>query len=651
MTGTIKKDKQNKQVLDKLKVERERGITVKAQSASMLYTHNGEEYLLNLIDTPGHVDFSYEVSRSLAACQGTLLLVDACQGIQAQTVANFYLAYAEGLEIVPVINKFVATKIDLPAADPDKVARQLQTAFEIDSISDSASSASIIQISAKTGVNTAAILPSIIERIPPPTADLTAPFRALLFDSWYDQYRGVICLVAVGDGKIVKGDWIMSTHTKNSYEISELGIMYPEPTPTASLQAGQVGYLILGMKSVRDAHIGDTFCHFQSVNNTKGGTSNTTTLPQIKVYPGFQPAKSMVFSGLYPIDASDYTKLQEALERLTLNDASVTVERESSVALGQGFRLGFLGTLHMDVFRQRLEEEYEATVINTAPTVPYQIRYHAQLQTGVAGANKKKTSGGELTKMTVFADPVTGKKIKTIRNPADFPDLDEMSKIDAFLEPIVLGTMIFPKEYLGSMMELCGDRRGELQEYIFLDETRVMLKYKMPLAEILIDFHDHLKSRTSGYASFDYEEVGYQEADLVKINFLLNGKPIDALATIVHKSRGDQTAKDGVKKLKSVMSRELFDIVIQASIGNRVVARENIRALRKDVTAKCYGGDITRKMKLLEKQKQGKKKLKKMVGGISLPQEAFLSLMGGSGNASSASANNIDATKNRRAAR
>ncbi|KAJ3333372.1 Translation factor guf1 mitochondrial [Blyttiomyces sp. JEL0837] len=578
LTGTIHRDADKPRVLDKLKVEKERGITVKAQSASMFYTHtDGKEYLLNLVDTPGHVDFSYEVSRSLAACQGTILLVDAAQGIQAQTVANFFLAFGENLSIIPILNK-----IDLPGAEPDKVARQIETAFEIPA-------ADVLQISAKTGINVDAILPSVIDKVPPPIGDPKGHFKALLFDSWYDQYVGVVCLIAVHDGKISKGDRIISYHTKQSYEIIELGLMHPEQTPAKSLHAGQVGYIHLGMKTTRDAHIGDTFY-----------APNSPV--EITPLPGFKPAKSVVFAGLYPLDASEYNRLQDALDRLTLNDASVTVSRETSHALGQGFRLGFLGTLHMDVFSQRLEEEHDATVINTAPTVLYKVVYEGEMDE------------------------------RLVRNPAEFPEPDELGKVKAFYEPMVIGTLIFPQEYLGTMMDLCGTHRGEQLEYSFLDETRVLLKYKLPMAEILTDFYDQLKSRTQGYASFDYEEIGYEEADLVKVNLLLNTKPVDALATVVHRSQAERVAKEWVKRLKAVMDRQLVEIVIQAAVNGKVIARESMSALRKDVTAKLYGGDVTRKMKLLEKQKAGKRRMKSVAGGIQLPQEAFLTLIGGRNN-------------------
>ncbi|KAJ3039552.1 Translation factor guf1 mitochondrial [Rhizophlyctis rosea] len=537
----------------------------------MFYTHKGKQYLLNLIDTPGHVDFSYEVSRSLAACQGTLLLVDACQGIQAQTVANFYLAFGEDLTIIPVINK-----IDLPAADPEKVSQQIETVFELDT-SDT------LAISAKSGIGVEDVLAAVVERIPPPVGDKDKSLRALLFDTWYDTYVGVVCLLAVKDGMIKKGDKITSMHTQNTYEVSDLGIMYPEQRSCPSLHAGQVGYVILNMKTTRDASIGDTFY--------RDGC-------RVTPFPNFRPAKSMVFAGLYPLETSDYTKLNEALDRLTLNDASVSVAKETSHALGQGFRLGFLGTLHMDVFKQRLEEEYDAEVINTSPTVPYVVRMR----------------GGEE---------------RVVSNPSEFPEVEEMGRVEAFAEPMVLGTLVFPGRFLGGMIKLCGSHRGEQQELTYLDDDRVMMKYRLPMSEVLTDFYDQLKSRSSGYASFDYEESGYADADLVKVNLLLNGKAVDALATIVHRDHADRVGKEWVRRLKDVVHKQLFEIVIQASVSGKIVARDSIKAARKDVTAKCYGGDITRKMKLLQKQKEGKKRMKTVAGGVQLPQEAFLTLMKG----------------------
>ncbi|KAJ2957982.1 hypothetical protein NQZ79_g6356 [Umbelopsis isabellina] len=548
LTNTIRDRGSNKQVLDKLKVERERGITVKAQTVSMFYNYKGEQYLLNLIDTPGHVDFSYEVSRSLAACQGTLLLVDASQGIQAQTVANFYLAFGQGLHVIPVINK-----IDLPGANSDKVVKQIHSAFELDTDQ-------ILKISAKTRKNVEDVLPSVIENIPCPTGSYDKPLRALLFDSWFDTYVGVVCMLAVVDGVLKKGnmrrilkncrrfytqafpypgDKIMSAHGEQKYEVAEVGIMHPEQLPTGYLHAGQVGYIICGMKSASEAHIGDTFHHLKS---------------KVEPLPGFEAAKSMVFAGIFPVDTTDFQKLDESIKKLTLNDASVSVHKETSNALGQGWRLGFLGTLHMDVFRQRLEEEYEANVIVTQPTVPYKVVYR---------------NGEE----------------KIVRNPSEFPSTDEIStKVQSLLEPMVSATMIFPEEYMGQMMDLCGTRRGEQTEYMYMDETRVMMRYRLPLAEVVTDFYDELKSRTSGYATFDYEENGYEESDLVKMNVLINSKPVDALSIILHRAQVNQVGRD------------------------------------------WYGGDITRRMKLLEKQKAGKKRMK-MIGNVEIPQKAFYDFM------------------------
>ncbi|KAF9580012.1 Translation factor guf1 mitochondrial [Lunasporangiospora selenospora] len=569
LAQTINKRKDNKQVLDKLKVERERGITVKAQSASMFYEYKGKKYLLNLIDTPGHMDFNFEVSRSLAACQGTLLLVDAAQGIQAQTVANFYLAFGQDINIIPVINK-----IDLPAADPERVASQIENAFEMPADE-------CLKISAKSSLNVDQILPAIIETVPPPSGDIQKPFKALLFDSWHDTYVGVVCLMAVIDGKIKKGDKIVSAHSERKYEVMETGIMYPEQTPTTSLQAGQVGYFIMNMKTLSESHVGDTFFDAKHI-----GTP----------LPGFVPAKPMVWAGVFPIDTNDFEKLDQSIAKLTLNDSSVAVQKETSTALGQGWRLGFLGTLHMDVFRQRLEQEYDANIIITAPTVPYRVLYK---------------NGEE----------------KLIRNPTEFPDSDELSaRTKGVEEPMVRSTLIFPKEYLGNVMVLCGSRRGEQIEHSYLDESRVMLKYRLPLAEVVTDFYDELKSLSSGFASFDYEEDGYDPADLVKMNIVLNSKPVDALSIILHRSQAELMGRDWVKRLKGLLSRQLFEIAIQASIGSKVIARETISAMRKNVTAKCYGGDVSRKMKLLNKQKEGKKRMK-AIGGVEVSQEAFYDFM------------------------
>lgn len=568
ITGTISTRHKNEQVLDKLKVERERGITVKAQTASIFCTQPGEgntPYLLNLIDTPGHVDFSYEVSRSLSACQGALMLVDATQGIQAQTMANFYLAFEQNLTIIPVINK-----IDMAHADPDRVKKELEHAFDIDP-------STVLLCSAKNGIGLEEIIATVIERIPHPTGSADAPFKALLFDSWFDTYQGVICLIEVIDGQVKKGDSITFAHTKETYEVLNIGIMNPDPVSTDGLYTGQVGFIITGMKTVKEARVGDTCYQYKK---------------PVTPLPGFKPAKPMVFAGIYPVESSDFDLLRDAIEKLTLNDPSVQVEKESSAALGFGFRCGFLGLLHMDVFKERLEDEYNVSIITTAPTVLYKVL---------------KTDGEEIT----------------IENPAQFPD---MQLIEAVYEPVVTATIICPKEYLGNMIKLCEDYRGIQKNIAFIDETRVVLTYKLPLTEIVSDFYDKLKSLSAGYASFDYEVTGYEESDLVKMNILLNGAPVDALSAIVHRSMSQTVGKQLTQKLKSVIHRQLFEIAIQAAVGSKVIARETVSALRKNVTAKCYGGDISRKRKLLEKQKEGKKRMKQ-VGNVELPQEAFLTIL------------------------
>ena len=509
ISGTIDRSSTgNKQVLDTLKVERERGITVKAQTATMFYTStmDGKRYMLNLIDTPGHVDFSYEVSRSLAACQGTILLVDASQGIQAQSIANFYLAFSQGLVILPVLNK-----VDLPAANVPAVQKQIESAFDLDA-------SNIACISAKSGLNVQALFEKIIHTIPQPMGDRCAPFRALLFDTWYDKYVGVVCLLAIKDGTVRKGDKICSGQTSNVYEVTAVGIMYPGMTPIDQLSAGHVGYVTMNLKTARDVHIGDTFYH-------QGKPT--------ELFENFHPAKSMVFAGLYPMDASEYQQLSESLDRLTLNDSSVSVQKETSHSLGQGFRLGFLGTLHMDVFRQRLEDEHDTTIINTSPTVPYLIQY---------------TDGREVS----------------IKNPDSFPEQSEVYKVKAFLEPMVIGTLVFPGKYLGKMITLCNNHRGDQQELQYIDDDRIMLKYKFPMAEVLTVFYDSLKSGSSGYATFDYQEIGYEAADLVKVNILLNGTPVDSLACIVHRTHADRIAKDWISRLKDVIDR--FILITQAAI-------------------------------------------------------------------------------------
>lgn len=565
MTGTISKRTKNEQFLDKLQVEKERGITVKAQTASLFYEHKGVVYLLNLIDTPGHVDFSYEVSRSLYACQGALLLVDAAQGIQAQTMANFYLAFEQDLTIIPILNK-----IDLMNADPDRVLVEMDHAFDT-------KKEDVLYVSAKTGKGVDTILPAIIERTKPPVGDAEKPLKMLLFDSWFDEYRGVICLVEIIDGTVRKGDKIVAAHTERTYEVLDIGLMYPEPTATNVLYTGQVGYIIAGMKTVKEARVGDTLYHQKK---------------EVEPLPGFKPAKSMVFAGVYPVESSQYENLKDAVEKLTLNDPSVHVEKESSTALGFGFRCGFLGLLHLDVFKQRLEQEYDLAIITTAPTVLYKV---------------------------VLSD---GREL-TIENPSKFPDT---VKIKEVLEPMIKATIITPKEYLGNILKLCQERRGEQQDLSYLDESRIILTYLMPLNETVIDFYDKLKSGSAGYASFDYEEAGYAPSKLVKMNILLNGKAVDALSVIVHKDKAYYVGRELAKKLRKVIHRQMFEVAIQAAIGAKIIARETVAALRKDVTAKCYGGDITRKRKLLEKQKAGKKKMKQ-VGNVELPQEAFLTIL------------------------
>ncbi|XP_047575163.1 translation factor GUF1, mitochondrial isoform X3 [Lutra lutra] len=539
LTGTIDKTKNNKQVLDKLQVERERGITVKAQTASLFYNCEGKQYLLNLIDTPGHVDFSYEVSRSLSACQGVLLVVDANEGIQAQTVANFFLAFEAQLSIIPVINK-----VDLKNADPERVEKQIEKVFDIPSDE-------CIKISAKLGTNVERVLQAVIERIPPPKVHRKNPLKALVFDSTFDQYRGVIANVALFDGVVSKGDKIVSAHTKKTYEVNEVGVLNPNEQPTHKLYAGQVGYLIAGMKDVTEAQIGDTlYLHKQPV----------------EPLPGFKSAKPMVFAGMYPIDQSEYNNLKSAVEKLTINDSSVTVHRDSSLALGAGWRLGFLGLLHMEVFNQRLEQEYNASVILTTPTVPY----------------KAVLSSAKLIK------EYREKEI-TIINPAQFPD---KSKVTEYLEPVVLGTIITPDEYTGKVMMLCQARRAVQKNMMYIDQNRVMLKYLFPLNEIVVDFYDSLKSLSSGYARDKAHSVG----------------------------------KAICERLKESLPRQLFEIAIQAAVGSKIIARETVKAYRKNVLAKCYGGDITRKMKLLKRQAEGKKKLRK-IGNIEVPKDAFIKVL------------------------
>lgn len=565
ITGTISDRQKQEQFLDKLQVERERGITVKAQTASMFYDLDGETYLLNLIDTPGHVDFSYEVSRSLYACQGALLLVDACQGVQAQTMANFYLAFEQDLKIIPVINK-----IDMANARLEKVSEELETLFDF-------KSTEIVLASGKAGIGIEEILRATIERIPAPHSNVNAPLKALLFDSWFDPYKGVICLIALHDGVIKKGDQITLAQSKLGYEVLEIGLMYPNETATDELYAGQVGYLIAGMKTVKEARVGDTIYH---------------TKAPVAALPGFKPAKAMVFSGIYPVEPSEFEFLRDAIEKLTLNDASVSVEKKTSTALGLGFHCGFLGLLHMDVFKQRLEQEYNVNIIVTAPSVLYRI----QLSNGT----------------TV-----------NIENPSEFPD---PSRIDTAFEPMINATILTPSQYLGNLISLCEEKRGVQQELSYLDQDRVILRYKLPLNEVATDFYDQLKSLSSGYASFDYELAGYEPAELVKMDILLNEKAVDALSVVVQKDNAYYLGRELTERLKKEIPRQLFEVIIQAAVGAKILARERVAPLRKNVTAKCYGGDISRKRKLLEKQKEGKKRMKQ-IGSVEVPQEAFLSIL------------------------
>jgi len=564
-TGALSTRLKHEQFLDKLQVERERGITVKAQSASMVYTYDNNEYLLNLIDTPGHVDFSYEVSRSLYACQGCLLLVDATQGAQAQTVANFYLALEQDLHIIPVINK-----VDMASAQPDRVAQELQDLFEFEP-------EDIIYASAKTGQGIETIFQRLVTQLPAPKGDIDKPLKALLFDSWYDEYRGVVSLIAVQDGTINKRDDITLAHLRKDYEVLELGVMLPHQMPVDTLHPGQVGYMISGMKSVQEARVGDTIHHRKS---------------DVEPFPGFKPARPMVFAGVYPVSGEDFELLHKAIEKLTLNDASVSVEKTSSTALGLGFKCGFLGLLHMDVFKQRLEQEYNLSVIATAPSVRYKI-------------------------------DMTDESTIEIESPADFPD---QQHIETIYEPVIEATILTPNTYVGQVMQLCEDKRGTHKHMQFLSEDRVMLTYQLPLNEIATEFYDHLKSVTSGYASLDYEDAGYQPADLTKMDILINGRSIDALSTIVHVDHAYRTGRNIVSKLKEVVPKQQFQVMLQAALGAKVIARETLAPLRKDVTAKCYGGDITRKRKLLEKQKEGKKKMKQL-GSVDVPQEAFLAIL------------------------
>ncbi len=568
VTGALTQREMQEQILDNMDLERERGITIKARAVKLLYkAKDGKEYELNLIDTTGHVDLNYEVSRSLAACEGAVLVVDAAQGIEAQTLANTYLALEHDLELVPVINK-----IDLPSARPEEVKKEIEDVIGIDGEDAPC-------ISAKNGINIEAVLEKIVELVPPPEGDETAPLKALIFDSYYDAYKGVIVYVRIKDGVLKAGQRMRMMATGSEFDVVEVGYLHPNGmTPAKKLEAGEVGYITASIKNVADVHVGDTV--------------TLAERPADEPLPGYKEVKSMVYCGIYPADGARYDDLREALEKLQLNDAALNFEAETSVALGFGFRCGFLGLLHMEIIQERLEREYNLDLVTTAPSVEYIVI---------------KTDGEELE----------------IDNPTNLPD---SSEIDYMMEPIVKATIMTPKEYVGSIMELCQDRRGTYIDMTYLDATRVSLNYDLPLNEIIYDFFDALKSRTRGYASFDYEFSRFEKASLVKLDMLLNGEQVDALSFIVHKDRAYGRGRKMAEKLKDVIPRQLFEIPIQAAVGGKIIARETVKAMRKDVLAKCYGGDITRKKKLLEKQKEGKKRMRQ-VGSVEVPQEAFMSVL------------------------
>ena len=566
-TGTLSEREMEAQVLDSMDLERERGITIKAQTVRLDYRgEDGELYELNLIDTPGHVDFNYEVSRSLAACEGALLVVDAAQGVEAQTLANVYLALEHDLEIVPVINK-----IDLPSAEPERVKNEIEDTIGLDA------SAAVLT-SAKTGLGIKEVLDAVVAYIPPPEGDPDAPLRALIFDSYFDPYKGVIANVRVKEGTIKKGMKLKLMATGKTFDVTDVGCFRPQPVDTGELGTGEVGFIAGALKDVRDVRVGDTV--------------TSAERPASEALPGYRGVTPMVFCGLYPEDSKDYDNLREALEKLQLNDAALVFEPETSIALGFGFRCGFLGLLHMDVIQERLEREYNLGLIMTAPSVVYHVY---------------RTDG----------------TMVEVSNPADLPPQTEIDHIE---EPCVKATVIVPKDYVGAVMEISQEKRGVFQTMDYLDATRVMVLYHIPLNEILYDYFDRLKSATRGYASLDYELIDYQTSNLVKLDILLNGDGVDALSTIVHRDRAAQRGRQLATKLKEIIPQQMFEIPIQAAIGSKIIARENVRARRKDVLAKCYGGDITRKRKLLEKQKEGKKRMK-AVGSVELPQEAFMAVL------------------------
>lgn len=567
MTDTVALRDMEAQLLDNMDIERERGITIKSSAVRMFYTHtDGKRYMFNLIDTPGHVDFNYEVSRSLAACEGAVLVVDATQGIEAQTLANVYLALDNSLEIVPVINK-----IDLPSADVEHTKKEIE-----DVIGLSAENAPCI--SAKTGLNVEQVLAAVVDTVPPPNGDMNKPLKALIFDSVYDNYKGALSYVRVVDGVVKPGMKIRYMATGNEFEVTEVGIFSPTLMPIDALEAGEVGYISASIKNVRETKVGDTITD-----------ANT---PADEPLPGYKQANPMVFCGIYPADGADYENLRDALDKLVLNDASLSYEPETSMALGFGFRCGFLGLLHMEIIQERLEREFDLDLVTTAPSVIYKV---------------VKTNGDEVM----------------IDNPTNLPPVTEIAYME---EPMVRATIMSPSEYVGTIMELCQDKRGVFEDMKYIEEGRVNIFYELPLNEIIYDFFDQLKSRSRGYASFDYELKEYAKSDLVKLDFLLNGDMCDALSTIVHKDKAYAKGRAVAEKLQEVILRQQFEIPIQAAIGGKIIARETVRAMRKDVLAKCYGGDITRKKKLLEKQKEGKKRMRQ-IGTVSLPSEAFMSVL------------------------
>ena len=568
-TGVVQPRDMKAQYLDRMDIERERGITIKSQAVRMPWSVDGVDYALNMIDTPGHVDFTYEVSRSLAACEGAILLVDAAQGIEAQTLANLYLAMEHELEIIPVLNK-----IDLPAADPDRYAAELASLIGCEP-------EDVLRVSGKTGVGVEELLDRVVRAVPSPEGDADAPARAMIFDSVYDTYRGVVTYVRVVDGRLSPREKVRMMSTGTTYELLEIGVSSPEPVPTKGLAAGEVGYLITGVKDVRQSKVGDTVTnHAHPAEQSLGG---------------YEDPKPMVFSGLYPIDGSDYPVLRDALDKLKLNDAALVYEPETSVALGFGFRVGFLGLLHLEIVRERLEREFDLDLISTAPNVVYEVTRE-------------------------------DREVVTVTNPSEFPE----GKILEVREPMASATIIVPAEFIGAVMELCQAKRGNLKGMDYLSEERVEIRYWIPLAEIVFDFFDQLKSRTKGYASLDWKADGDQVADLVKVDILLQGEQVDAFSSITHKDNAYAYGVMMTGKLKELIPRQQYEVPIQAAIGSRIIARENIRAIRKDVLSKCYGGDISRKRKLLEKQKEGKKRMK-MVGRVEVPQEAFIAALSSDG--------------------